>query len=423
MAPTLKDGLRTARRDPAFALYLLAVATLGVKWVSPLSSFYPEAIWSDVLIGAAAVVWLFSRLARREFPRPRLFHLALGLYVAAGFVSLAFASDLTLGAKTLLLMAELCVLAFLTSEFASEPGGIQAIVWTVVFVTLYTAILAVVGLALFYAHIHTSILGAYGEQYVASNRYARIAAGFESPPFLGSFCIFASALVAREDVSIPRHLRLVTQMALAALVLLTFARAIIGFAAAIAIRAGYRHRRSRRARAAAIAFVVASIAVIAALTAGRFHLDPTRPSTITYTVPDPHNRRQAFVTSLDTLGDHPIVGEGPGSLTGLNRRAPFRAHMTALNVAATMGVPALAALTFIIVVLWRNRRRPIPIATWSGLAGLAIDGLAQDVDHFRHVWILLGVADSERRPAADAATTTTLAADHAGARARGLRSP
>lgn len=80
-----------------------------------------------------------------------------------------------------------------------------------------------------------------------------------------------------------------------------------------------------------------------------------------------------------------------------------RAHVTLLNIAATMGIPALAAITFLIVILWRNRWRPTPIATWSGLAGLAIDGLTLDSDHFRHLWILLGMADADRRPVASSA--------------------
>jgi small-conductance mechanosensitive channel len=47
-------------------------------------------------------------------------------------------------------------------------------------------------------------------------------------------------------------------------------------------------------------------------------------------------------------------------------------------------------------VLWCERRRPTSIATWSGLIGLAIDGLAQDIEHFRHVWVMVGLADAER---------------------------
>jgi len=62
-----------------------------------------------------------------------------------------------------------------------------------------------------------------------------------------------------------------------------------------------------------------------------------------------------------------------------------------------MGLPALAALVFLVVVLWRERRRPTPIATWTGLLALFVDGLAQDVEHFRHVWVMIGLADADRK--------------------------
>jgi hypothetical protein len=63
-----------------------------------------------------------------------------------------------------------------------------------------------------------------------------------------------------------------------------------------------------------------------------------------------------------------------------------------LNVTATAGVPALLALIGMAVALWRGRTRPTDIAIWSGLAALMIDGLTLDIDHFRHVWLLIGLA-------------------------------
>jgi O-antigen ligase len=181
------------------------------------------------------------------------------------------------------------------------------------------------------------------------------------------------------------------------LVLLTFSRGAVAFFVAMGIRAAYRHRDAVTARRVAVALVAAAVVVLGALSVGRLHVDPAHPASSTYEVPDPGNRRQAFDTALDTLADHPLTGNGPGTFVALNRGSPFRAHFTPLNVAATMGLPALAALVFLVVVLWRERRRPTPIATWSGLIGLAIDGLAQDIEHFRHVWAMLGLADAERK--------------------------
>jgi hypothetical protein len=122
--------------------------------------------------------------------------------------------------------------------------------------------------------------------------------------------------------------------------------------------------------------------------------NPVKPSTILYVVPDPGNRREAFVTSLHTLEHHLLSGVGPGALPGVNAGTPFRAHFTPLNVAATLGLPALAALLAMLWLIWRSRRRPTELALWSAAAGIGLDGLVQDVDHFRHVWILLGLLGS-----------------------------
>jgi hypothetical protein len=386
-----------ALERPAFALYLLALATLGFKWLSPLSSFQENAGWTDVLVALAALAWLAERAQAGSWPRPRLFHLTLALWIAAGVLSVAFAEAKGTGARNVLLMVELVALVVLTSEFARDRRNLQAIVVVIAGVALMTALLAAVGLGLFYAGETTSLLGAYGEQFEPSDLYARITGGFATPPLLASFCIFASAIVARDDSPLPPRLTALTQVALSALVLLTFSRGAIAFFVAMGIRAAYRHWDAPIARRVAVALVIAAVLLLGALSVGRLHVEPAHPFRSTYEVPDPGNRRQAFDTGLDTLADHPLTGKGPGTYVSINRGYPFRAHFTPLNVAATMGLPALAALIFLVVVLWRERRRPTPIATWSGLIGLAIDGMAQDIEHFRHVWVLLGLADAERK--------------------------
>ncbi len=39
--------------------------------------------------------------------------------------------------------------------------------------------------------------------------------------------------------------------------------------------------------------------------------------------------------------------------------------------------------------------RPTSIAIWSGIAGLGIEALAQDVEDFRHLWVLIGLAGAQ----------------------------
>jgi hypothetical protein len=68
--------------------------------------------------------------------------------------------------------------------------------------------------------------------------------------------------------------------------------------------------------------------------------------------------------------------------------------MTFLNIAATLGLPALVAFSCFLLMLWRCRARPTDLVIWSGLAGLLLDGLAQDVESFRHLWVMIGLAEA-----------------------------
>lgn len=291
-------------------------------------------------------------------------------------------------------MAELVVLALLTADFAADARARRTITRVIAGSALLTVGLGALGLVLFYLGVRTGLVGAYGEQYTPSHLFTRIQAGFESPPLLASFCIFGSGVLAAEEAGVGRGVRRAGQVALFLLCLATFSRGVIGFLVAVALRRAAA-MRGRRAIALGLVATVAGVSVIALLTIGRLHVAPGRPS-VSYSAPDPGNRREAFVTSLGTLGRHPVFGIGPGALPGENAGTPFRAHFTPLNIAATLGLPALTALVLAIWLLWRGRRRPTDRALWSAAAGVLLDGLAQDIDHFRHVWVLIGLLDGRR---------------------------
>ena len=182
------------------------------------------------------------------------------------------------------------------------------------------------------------------------------------------------------------------QAALTAAVLLTTSRAILAFFLSAAIR----HARSPRQRRAVQLAAAALVLVMVALTAYNLVMNPMRPWRARV-VDAPSPRLLAAASSLETLGSHPLLGSGPGSLPGRRGGEPFDAHLTPLNVAATLGLPALAALVLLVAALWRERARPTDRTTWGLLAALALDGLGQDVEDFRHVWIALGLADAGRR--------------------------
>ena len=392
-------ALAAARSSPSFALYLVALLLFPVKWLSPFS--YQQAGWIDVAIAASALTWAWERLRAGVRPRlraPHLFGIAYLLLCCASAAAVAPGSRST-ALQAVLITFEVAVFAVITSDFARDPGRRSAIVLAILVVALVTGVELVVALSLFYSGTQSSLLG--GWLTAQSGAYARVSAGFYSAPLLGSFCVFGSSLLAREDAGIPAAWRRAGQLTLAVAVLFTFSRAIIAFAFAAGLRAAHR-RGTRAARAAAVVATLAAVVAIGALTVSRFYIDPARPAATIVTTPfspADNDRLQLITTSFTTLIHQPLLGSGPGTYPGRVGVIPKRAHFTPLNVAATLGLPALLSLAGLIWSLWHWRRRPTDVTIWSGIAGLGLDGIGQDIDHFRHVWLMLGLADADRRPA------------------------
>ena len=391
-------ALTAARERPSFALYLVALLLVPCKWFSPFS--HQQAGWTDVFIAAAAVTWAWEELRGGAVLRLRAPHWFGAAYLTLGAFSVLVAPvGLHTGGEGLLIMAELAALAVLTSAFAREPERRSAIVLAILIVVFVTFAQVLVALAVFYTGSTDSMLD--GWLGASSTVYERVSAGFYSAPLLGSFCIFASALVARDDAGIPTSWRRAGQVVLIIVVVFTFSRAIIGFGLAIILRAAHR-RGTARARVAAVLASVLAVLAMATLTVTRFDPNLSHPLKTIVTTPfreRGNDRLQPLTTSFDTFLKHPLLGSGPNSIPGNFEGEPKRAHFTPLNVAATLGLPALVALCGLICAIWHDRRRPTDMTIWSGLAGLGLDAMGQDVEHFRHVWIMLGLADADRREA------------------------
>lgn len=375
----------------ARGLFLASLFLLPWGALVPLGALHEHAQWGDAVFALATAAWVASLLAARERPRLRPVHAALALYVAwAGVSWLAAAPQPASGPAKLLGIAMLAALFVVTSAMMERPGMPAAIARTVAATALLSALAAIAGVALALLGRTTPLVGACGD--LLPGPLSRAQAGFPHPNLLASFCVFASAVVAREDARLPRRVRLAVQAALTAAVLLTTSRAILAFGLSALLRHAHTPQRRRVARLAAATALLATVA----LSAYNVALDPARPWQVRL-VDTPSPRLLAAGTSLDTLLNHPLTGSGPGSLPGLRGRMPFDAHLTPLNVAATLGLPALAALVLLAAGLWRARRRPTDLTTWGLLAAIALDGLGQDVEDFRHVWIALGLADAGRR--------------------------
>lgn len=191
MLRALTAGRRMISERPAFGCYLLALAVLPFRWLSPIGSLQEHGDWTDVLVAVAAALWLIEKAQTRTLIRSlRTWQLPLVAYLALAGLSAKVAVPGG-GWGTVLLMVELAVLAALTADFAAEAVRRRLIARVIVASSLATVALGLIGLILFYAGVRSGLIGIYGEQLTPSHLYARIQAGFESPPLLASFCIFA----------------------------------------------------------------------------------------------------------------------------------------------------------------------------------------------------------------------------------------
>lgn len=371
-------------------LYLASLALLPWAWFPPFPWLHRHAQWSDAVFAAAAVAWLIERWRLGSWPRLQPAHAALGLYFLFALFSLVLAApNPWAGAAKLAGVAELCTLAFITCDIASRPGVSRRIAQVIAISSVVIAAAAIAGLLLFYAGVSTRLIGIYGD-LEPSSWYARVQAGTYQPNLLASYCIFAASIAARREGELPDWLRRITLAALWITVLLTFSRGLLGFGLAVLIRGA---RTPLRRRLAGV-FAAVCVGVVIALTLWNLSINPARPLEAHFESAD-SSRRQAATSSLTTLFHHPLFGGGLGTHPGQYRGLPFDSHCTPLNIAATLGLPALIAFSFLIASLWRRRTRPTDLAIWGGLAGLALDGLAQDIEDFRHVWVMIGLAGAD----------------------------
>jgi hypothetical protein len=373
----------------AVAFFLASLALLPWAWFPPFPWLHEHAQWSDLAFAASAAAWGLARLRGAGGPRLRPAQVAALAYLAWAVVShLLAARPSPSGPAKLLGMAELAALAIVTPGLVARPGVFPRVGRVVAWTALATSLAAIAGVLLFVGGVTTPLVGVYGD--LEPGAYARAQAGLPHPNLLGSYGIFAAGVVLRQEASLAPRLARTTLVALGLAELLTFGRGVLGFLLVLIVAGAPR----RAATAAAVAFAL----VIAAMTFGHVSLDPTRPLAARL-LPGPGSRLESGRSSFATLLEHPLVGVGPGNSPGLKEGTPLDAHFTPLNVAATLGLPALVAFAAIPVRLWSDRRRPADPAPWGTLAGLGLDALAQDVEDFRHLWVAFGLVPlAEERP-------------------------
>ena len=375
---------------PLVFFYLVTLLLLPWSWFPPFPWLHEHAQWSDVAFAVTALLWAVERWRTRPSLRLDAVYAAVAAYFAAALFSLFFSSaDLVAGALKVAGIAELCLLAAVTRDLASHAPVRTPIVRLTACNAFLVGAASLLGLAFFYAGFFTPLLGTYGD-LLPSPYYGRVQAGLYHPNLLASYTIFAAAVIGQRDTALSTNWRRAGLIVLCLTTILTFSRGLLGFALAALIR----NANTRKRRALALTAACAAVILMFCFTFYKVTLNPLRPYEIQIHSADSSSRSQAFTTSLETLVREPLWGSGPATHPGLYRDNPFDSHMTYLNIAATMGLPALIAFTALLVIAWRRRARPANLSVWGGLAGMALDALGQDIEDFRHLWVLIGLATS-----------------------------
>lgn len=331
---------------------------------------------------AAFVCWLLApgHLARwRRFPT---FSVLLGGYVAAATAALT-AHPSPAGALRLLGVASLAATALLTADLLDTDALRRRALGVVAGSTLAVCGTAWIGAALGMLGTVTPLLGTYGD--LVPGAYVRVQATLGHPNLLASFLIFGWTAAAAHPAA---RWRAPAMAAIAVTMPLTMSRGILAFVSAMLLaRSG-----SRWGRVVAGVWSGASLAALVALTVWDLEIDPTRPGNARFRE-TPGPRREAFVTALATAAAHPWTGCGPACSPATVQGFPYDAHCTPVNVAATLGVPAL--LLLVALVAWSGRGARSTVL-WAGLVALLLDGVAQDIEDFRHLWVLVGLVEAGR---------------------------
>jgi hypothetical protein len=284
-------------------------------------------------------------------------------------------------------LLELATLAVLAAAFGAHADVRRGFSRVAGLSAVLLAAAAVGGALLAALGTDTPLVGAFGDLEPGS--YRRAQAATWHPNLLASLCVFFWVGVAQEGSPwSPRARRLLTAL-LVLTVILTLSRTLLSFGVALLAR----HVRGTRGRRLAWLAGTGVALSFVALTLTNLRIDPTRPwEARIEEAPSP--RRQAIVTSWRAFVTHPVVGVGPGRAPGEYEGFPIDAHLTPLNLAATLGLPGLVAFAALPLVAWRTGTRER--AAWSALVALGLDALTEDVEEFRHLFLLLGFAAARR---------------------------
>jgi hypothetical protein len=374
-SPAAPDAAAASGLERAWrGALLVSVALLPFPGVLPEPWPGTPVRWSDLPLALALVLFALAR-GRRALPQPAAWAWAALGYGGWVVVSWGAHADVATGFKAAGVVS-LVGTAYLAAALAT-PARLARVVALGV---IGSAGFAVAGLLAHAAGFETALVGWPGD--LVPGAWARPRAGSTHPNLAASYALFAFGAVSAE---MSPRLRRLAQACAALVVVTTFSRALFSLLALPWLIAG-----GRRARVAA-ACVAAALVV---LTLVRIDVDPSRPWSARLSS-EPSPRVITFSTAVDSLWRSPLTGVGPGVDPAHLSGAPFHAHNTALSVAASYGLPAFFLFAAAALGALRGAGDRYARAT---LAALLLDGLATDVEDFRHFWLALGLAAARSQP-------------------------
>lgn len=418
-------------KKAAFFLYLLSISMIPFHRFLSLAG--EKVHFSDMVFLLAFLLWLGALICGQERLQYSKLYLPLTIYLLTMMLSLNNTPTLIRSAVQLLGNIYLMSLLVLTFHFARSERHLRQTVIAFLLGVLAATASALAGVGLFYWGVTNSgnpFFWHYGT--LPPGHYPRISGLFANGNTLCNYLIIGFFVLVgfwRElQPVLGRVLLGALGLAMLGAAFFTFSVGWGGFVAGgmlilwIASRQGLKLSKT----AVACGLVLGALTLVGlSLVSTMMLTDPVysyeinegRPAVVSpadhgITLPgniirvsfEPSVRVASWKGALQTIGHHPVIGQGIGTWVAPTRHplvtggvvSDRDAHNAYLNILGQLGVLGFFALGFL---LWRllNRPQQLPLR-WPQLSLLAaivgaffFQGLFGSVEEARHLWWLFGL--------------------------------
>lgn len=375
-----------------------AFALLGVVRMEPAPS--------DILLSFLLIIALFrKRGSFSDLRAPLLVHLAAIVILATNFTALSSIRDPLAAARYVVITFYLVSFLYFVWLYVDRREALRTAIGGYVAAAVASAAIGLLGL--FNVGIPASMVLEGGQRY---GSYFRIQGLFNDANVFGPFLVPA-VLILLDDLRapwltrLPRWLKVASAIILVVAIVLSFSRAALLnlglalFVYVVGLALAGRTTHSVRMLVAGAVVVAVAVAVVIALP-NVFGLDlgMAQAKLFGYHSYDV-NRFAAQRYALQTAVTRPF-GLGPMQFTSY---FPIGTHSLPLRVLAEQGWLGLAAVAVMIGValisLVGTVRHAVTrvqssaaVVVLASLAGAVANGFVIDTLHWRHLWLLLGLA-------------------------------